>query len=118
MDDRYGGDVLAKGWRDAGRRVIPDVEASVDLVVEVDDDGFCGAVTAVRSGQVELEDRHGKIRVFPLGAGFLVDGAPVRLVPPVKRDAGRMRTASGSFVAPEDAGARRSGIAHSRRGSA
>ncbi len=102
MDDRYGGDVLAPGWRDAGRRVTPKVEADVDLVVEVDDDGFCGAVTAVRSGHVELEDRVGRKRLFPLGLGFLIDGERVELVAPrPTQPAGRARTASGSFAAPQ-----------------
>ncbi|RWR17540.1 DUF3097 family protein, partial [Microbacterium enclense] len=44
MDDRYGTDVLARGWRDAGRKKAAEVAASVDLVVEVAGDGFCGAV--------------------------------------------------------------------------
>ncbi len=102
MDDRYGTDVLAAGWRDVGRRKVPDVAAETDLVVEVAADGYCGAVVAVRGGNVELEDRLGKVRIFPLGGGFLVDGEPVRLVPPkATAPAGRMRTASGSFVAPQ-----------------
>jgi hypothetical protein len=102
MDDRYGSDVLAAGWRDAGRKVVPDVPADPDLVVEVAADGYCGAVVAVRGGNVELEDRLGKVRLFPLGGGFLVDGEPVKLVAPkATQPAGRMRTASGSFVAPQ-----------------
>lgn len=102
MDDRYGTDVLASGWRDAGRKVVPEVPAEPDLVVEVASDGYCGAVVAVRGGNVELEDRLGKVRLFPLGGGFLVDGEPVKLVAPkAAQPAGRMRTASGSFVAPQ-----------------
>ncbi|MGR6742462.1 MULTISPECIES: DUF3097 domain-containing protein [Microbacterium] len=102
MDDRYGSDVLAAGWRDAGRKVVPDVPADPDLVVEVAADGYCGAVVAVRGGNVELEDRLGKVRLFPLGGGFLVDGEPVKLVAPkATQPTGRMRTASGSFVAPQ-----------------
>lgn len=106
MDDRYGADVLAKGWRDVGRRVVPQVPAERDLVVEVADDGYCGAVTKVASGTVELEDRRGKRRLFPLGPGFLVDGAPVVLTAPrPAAPAGPKRTASGSF-AVDDARAR------------
>ncbi|WP_424447357.1 DUF3097 domain-containing protein [Microbacterium arborescens] len=102
MDDRYGTDVLAAGWRDAGRKVVPEVTADPDLVVEVASDGYCGAVVAVRAGNVELEDRLGKVRIFPLGGGFLVDGQPVRLVAPqAAAPSGRLRTASGSFVAPQ-----------------
>ncbi|WP_243076882.1 DUF3097 family protein [Microbacterium sp. SS28] len=106
MDDRYGTDVLAAGWRTQFQRTLERVPAERDLVVEVADDGFCGAVTDARSGTVELEDRHGRRRVFPLGPGFLVDGADVVLVPPApKAPAGPSRTASGSF-AVEDARAR------------
>ena len=103
MDDRYPADVIAAGWRDAGRRTVPRIEASADLVVEVAADGFCGAVIGVASGLVELEDRRGRHRLFPLGPGFLVDGADVVLTPPSATAAPRTpaRTASGSFAAPE-----------------
>ncbi|WP_405373326.1 MULTISPECIES: DUF3097 family protein [unclassified Microbacterium] len=101
MDDRHGADVLASGWREAHRTVVPKVPATRDLVVEVAGDGYVGAVTRVASGHVELEDRHGRARLFPLGGGFLVDGAAVVLVPPAAAaPAGRARTASGSFAAP------------------
>ena len=100
--DRYGGDVLASGWRDAGRRAVPQVAADIGTVIEVAGDGFCGAVTRVQSGTVELEDRLGKRRLFPLGGGFLIDGAPVLLGPPTPAAAkAPARTASGSFAAPE-----------------
>lgn len=102
MDDRYGTDVLAAGWRDAGKKQVPVVEAERDLVVEVAGDGFCGAVVGLQSGHVELEDRGGRRRLFPLGGGFLIDGEAVTLAPPrAKAPAGRARTASGSFAAPE-----------------
>ncbi|MGP3535363.1 DUF3097 domain-containing protein [Microbacterium sp. RD1] len=102
MDDRYGTDVLAAGWRDQGRRLVPEVAAERELVVEVADDGFVGAVTKVASGTVELEDRLGRRRVFPLGGGFLVDGEVVKLAAPKPAaSTGRQRTASGSFAAPE-----------------
>ncbi|MFE1645565.1 DUF3097 domain-containing protein [Microbacterium sp. P01] len=106
MDDRYGTDVLAGGWRDRGARVLARVEASRDLVVEVAADGFCGAVTRLESGLVELEDRSGRRRQFPLGAGFLIDGQDVVLIPPAPRaPTTPKRTASGSF-APQDERAR------------
>jgi hypothetical protein len=105
-DDRYSQDVLFAGWKDAGRRVVPHHEAERDLVVEEVATGFCGAVVRVEKKVVTLEDRHGKLRLFPLGAGFLVDGQPVVLVnPTMKAPAGRARTASGS-VAVADAPAR------------
>lgn len=103
MDDRYGTDVLAAGWRTQSTRQLARVEASRDLVVEVADDGFCGAVVGLASGMVELEDRHGRRRLFPLGAGFLVDGSDVVLIAPTSAPArsGPQRTASGSFAAAE-----------------
>jgi hypothetical protein len=102
VDDRYGADVLAKGWRERNRKVIPRVPVERDLVVEVTADGFCGAVTGLSSGNVELEDRAGRRRLFPLGPGFLIDGTDVVLVPPVAAaPATPARTASGSFAAPE-----------------
>ncbi|MEC5182695.1 hypothetical protein RCH12_000125 [Cryobacterium sp. MP_3.1] len=105
-EDRYSNDVLAAGWREAGRRVVPQQEAVRDLVVEEVATGFCGAVIRVEKKVVTLEDRHGKLRLFPLGGGFLVDGEPVVLVPPrAAAPAGRGRTASGS-LAVADAPAR------------
>ncbi|QAY74024.1 DUF3097 domain-containing protein [Agromyces protaetiae] len=101
--DRYGSDVLAGDWKARGRKVIPEVEASRELVVELAADGYCGAIVGIEHGHVVLEDRFGKRRLFPLGHGFLLDGEAVRLVAPkAKAPAGRLRTASGSFAA--DAG--------------
>ncbi|MDQ0896085.1 DUF3097 domain-containing protein [Agromyces ramosus] len=97
--DRYGGDVLAGDWKARGRRTIPTVEAERDLVVELAENGFCGAIVRLEKGIVTLEDRFGNTRIFPLGHGFLVDGAAVQLVAPKpKAPAGRLRTASGSFA--------------------
>lgn len=103
MEDRYGTDVLAAGWREHGRRAIPQVEATAELVVEVVADGYCGAVVGVASGLVELEDRTGRRRLFPLGPGFLLDGQDVVLTRPAaaSKPATARRTASGSFVAPD-----------------
>ena len=106
MDDRYGQDVLSPGWRDAGRTRIPTQEATRDLVIEEAATGFCGAVVRVEKNIVTLEDRHGKLRLFPLGSGFLLDGAPVVLVnPTMTTTKARARTASGS-LAVADAPAR------------
>jgi hypothetical protein len=98
MDDRYGSDVLAAGWRERAAKPVPAVAAEVDLVVEVADDGYCGAVTRVQGGNVELEDWKGRKRLFPLGGGFLIEGAPVRLIAPSAQPQGPKRTASGSFA--------------------
>ena len=65
--------------------------------------GWVGAVVRVEKsgGQhvVELEDRAGRTRTFPLGPGFWIDGEPVILTAPVGRTpAAPTRTASGSTV--------------------
>ena len=75
--------------------------AEPGLVVEDPASGFCGAVVRVDKGNVVLEDRHGKRRTFPLGAGFLLEGVPVILRPPTRKGpAAPTRTASGSVAAP------------------
>ena len=102
MDDRYGSDVLATGWRERGFAKPTDVAAERDLVVEVAGDGFCGAVTRIEAGMVELEDGRGRRRSFPMGGGFMIDGKPVRLTVPTTKPAGRTRTASGSFAVADD----------------
>ena len=109
MDDRYGSDVLAAGLaRRSAPAQLPRVEAARDLVVEVADDGFCGAVVGVASGTVELEDRHGSPAHVPARARIphrRRGCRPRRRRPlPAARAAPR-RTASGSFAA-EDARAR------------
>lgn len=104
-DDRYGSDVLAGFDRRAKAAPPPDAAAEFDLVVEHVATDFCGSVVRVEGRTVELEDRHGKRRVFPLGPGFLLEGRPVTLVPPARmRAAGApkaARTASGSIAGPE-----------------
>ncbi|MFJ8893773.1 DUF3097 domain-containing protein [Leifsonia sp. NPDC102414] len=97
-DDRYGTDVLASDWKNAGRKTVPQVEAVRDLVVEDAASGFCGAVTRLEGQFVELEDYFGKKRVFPITGSFLIDGEPVALVHAKKDGGGRARTASGSFA--------------------
>jgi hypothetical protein len=89
----YGRDVLSGPQQ---RREIPEVEAEPGLVVEDPASGFCGAVVRFESGNVVLEDRHGRHRLFPLTpAGFLLDGRPVTLVRP-RPAAERAMSASGS----------------------
>jgi hypothetical protein len=94
--------VLAGDWR--RRRVVPEVAAERDLVVEAAGSGFCGAVVDCGKDAVTLEDRRGRRRVFPLAAaGFLLDGQPVTLVrpPPAAGVApASRRTASGSIALP------------------
>jgi Protein of unknown function (DUF3097) len=96
--DRYDTDPLATDWRSRGTKQVPTQEAVKDLVVEEARSGFCGAVVRIERSTVELEDRFGKTRVFPLGPGFLIDGEPVILVVPSRRGTEqRAKTASGSF---------------------
>jgi hypothetical protein len=114
--DRTGGRTGGRIWdsgfgpRDLprpgrGARPLPEVEAASGLVVEEVTTGFCGAVVRVEKTPggytVTLEDRFAKRRVFPLGPGFHLDGAPVVLVRPqpaatVGAAAATTRTASGS----------------------
>ncbi len=83
--DRYGSDVLRGTWR-TPRPAAAQVPAEPGLVVEEAETGWVGAVLrAEKSGGlhiVELEDRRGRTRSFPLGHGFRIDGQPVELVPP------------------------------------
>lgn len=94
--DRYGTDVLAD---DPHRCRTPrSVECAVEpgLVVEDPQSGYVGAVVRIEGGRVELEDRNGRVRVFPLGPGFLVEGRPVILTAPRRATRATARTASGS----------------------
>ena len=96
MADRYGIDVLADNPHQPRKPRSVECAADVGLVVEDPMSGYVGAVIRVEGGRVELEDRHGKVRVFPLGPGFLVDGRPVVLTAPRREAPTQKRTASGS----------------------
>ncbi len=99
--DRYGSDVLQSDWRSPKRGRSTPIEADLGLVVEEVTTDWCGAIVRVERdlGTVELEDRRGKRRTFPLGPGFLLEGVPVILeasAPPApKRET---HTASGSIA--------------------
>jgi hypothetical protein len=96
--DRYGRDVLADGPR-RGKPLVEQRPLEADLVVEVADTDFCGAVITWDRSSVTLEDRHGARRVFPLEpAGFLVEGRTVTLAPPARAPRGPLRSASGSIA--------------------
>jgi len=83
---------------------VREVPAERDLVVEEAATGYCGAVTRVEKTPegltVTLEDRHGRLRVFPMvPRGFLIDGEPVTLVRPRAPAArGPLLSASGSVA--------------------
>jgi hypothetical protein len=88
------------------KRELPEVPVARGMVLEEVQSGWVGAVTRVeKSGGmhvVALEDRRGKSRSFQLGYGFLLEGQPIRLMPPAPRPANNTaagspgRTASGS----------------------
>jgi len=108
VNDPYGADVLAGDWRVPKAGPSREVEAETGLVVEDVETGWCGAVVRVEKAGgmqvVHLEDRRGHSKGFPLGPGFLLDGAPVILTRPTATAraaaqaarAAASRTASGS----------------------
>ena len=99
-----------------GARRPRSVEVPIEygMVLEDISSGWVGAVTRVeKSGGVhlvELEDRRGRKRSFPLGGGFWLEGKPIIALPPKAAPAqkapalttagGRALTNSGS-IAPE-----------------
>jgi hypothetical protein len=108
VSDRYGSDVLSGDWKVPPRGRSREVEAVTGLVVEDVETGWCGAVVRVEKAGgmrvVHLEDRRGRTKGFPMGPGFLLDGAPVVLTPPTAAARAQLadaraaasRTASGS----------------------
>ena len=102
--NRYAGDVLAAGWQQKAKKVIPEITLERGMVLEDAATGFCGAVTRWENGLVVLEGRGDKRRSFPIGHGLLLEGEPVLVtVPPRARSAATSgtpgRTASGSVAA-------------------
>ena len=105
----YSQDVLAGGGRSRTPKVA-EISADSGLVIETSDGAFCGAITATgravyageRRDTVTIEDRHGRLRVFPLlPAAFRLDGQLVTLVVPAAQPPQvqpRARTASGSYA--------------------
>jgi hypothetical protein len=106
--DRYRGDVLAAGWQQRTRKVVPEIALQRGLVLEDATTGFCGAVSRWENGLVVLEGRGNKRRSFPIGHGFLLEGKPVlvRVPPRAPADAAAVgrpgRTASGSIAGPAE----------------
>jgi hypothetical protein len=95
--DRYGADVLANNPHNSRRPRSTEQAVELGMVVEDPQSGFVGAVVGVEGSRVELEDRKGRRRVFPLGPGFLLEGKPVILTG-LRRSApaAAQRTKSGS----------------------
>ncbi|HLR56589.1 MAG TPA: DUF3097 domain-containing protein [Beutenbergiaceae bacterium] len=101
MNDRYGFDVLSDDPHRRGKPTTADLPVARGLVIEDVESGYVGEVTGLENsgGQIlmELTDRWGATRMFPLGPGYWVEGKPVNLLPPVRRSqAAPRRTASGS----------------------
>src|ERR1700753_479392 len=99
VDDRYGSDVLARDPH-SGRKVrSAELPIELGMVVEDAQTGYVGAVVRVEYGRMELEDRHGRTKPFPIGPGYLVDGKPVILTAPRRPSPDAVaRTASGSVA--------------------
>ncbi|HEU5485776.1 MAG TPA: DUF3097 domain-containing protein [Microlunatus sp.] len=106
--DRYTTDVLAAGWQQRAKKVVPEVVLERGLVLEDAATGFCGAVTRWENGLVVLEGRGDKRRSFPIGHGLLLEGKPVLVKAPARKPSaaagGRTsgRTVSGSVVGPAE----------------
>jgi hypothetical protein len=66
------------------------------MVLEDPQSGYVGAIVRVERGRVELEDRRGGRRVFPLGPGFWFEGQPIALTAPKPAQRAPERSASGS----------------------
>ena len=99
MADRYGSDVLANNPHRKPRSTEHPVQ--LGLVVEDAQTGFVGAVVRVEYGRMELEDRDGRRKPFPIGPGYLIDGRPVILTAPRRAaPTAPKRTASGSVAVP------------------
>jgi hypothetical protein len=99
VDDRYGSDVLTRDPHHPRRIRSTELAIELGMVVEDAQTGYVGAVVRVEHGRMELEDRHGHTKPFPIGPGYLVDGKPVILTAP-RRPAPKVvtRTASGSVA--------------------
>jgi hypothetical protein len=95
--DRYGTDVLANNPHRKPRSTEQPVE--LGMVVEDAQTGYVGAVVRIEYGRMELEDRHGRRKPFPIGPGYLIDGRPVILTAPRRAaPTAQARTASGSVA--------------------
>lgn len=97
MADRYGSDVLANNPH---QKKVRSTEQPVEIGMVVEDaqSGYVGAVVRVEYGRMELEDRNGRRKPFPVGPGYLIDGKPVILTAPKPAAPKATRTASGSVA--------------------
>lgn len=74
------------------------------MVVEEVETDWCGEIVLIDRdlGTLTLEDRRERRRSFPLGPGFLLEGKPVILTPPLRQPQTQAAglTASGSVAVP------------------
>src|ERR1700754_1036760 len=99
VDDRYGSDVLARDPHSGRKGRSAELPIELGMVVEDAQTGYVGAVVRVEYGRMELEDRHGRTKPFPIGPGYLIDGRPVILTAPRRGvPTTPSRTASGSVA--------------------
>ena len=69
------------------------------MVVEDANTGYVGAVVRIEYWRMELEDRQGRRKPFPIGPGYLINGRPVILTAPRRAaPTAPARTASGSVA--------------------
>ena len=102
MDDRYGRDVLARNPHASKKSRSTEQPVEIGMVVEDAQTGFVGAVVRVEYERMELEDRQGRTKPFPVGPGYLIDGKPVILTAPRRTGPkAATRTASGSVAVPQ-----------------
>jgi Protein of unknown function (DUF3097) len=95
--DRYGADILANDPHRKPRSSERPVE--LGMVVEDAQTGYVGAVVRIEYGRMQLEDRQGRRKPFPIGPGYLIDGRPVILSAPQRAaPTAPARTASGSVA--------------------
>ena len=86
------------------RPVSAEVPVAPGMLLEDVTTGWVGAVVSLETiggmRVLGLEDRRGRVKVFPLGPGFLLEGEPVVVVEPRRAPAARKpsRTRSGSVA--------------------
>ena len=93
MDDPYGTNTFEfdphRDGPDAHRPRSREVHVEPGMVLEDVTTGFVGAVIRTEKSAgiyvIELEDRRGRRRSFPMGGGFWLDGRPIIALPPLPR---------------------------------
>ncbi|MGB0969984.1 MAG: DUF3097 domain-containing protein [Mycobacterium sp.] len=99
MADRYGTDILADDPHRTRRLRSTEQPVEIGMVVEDAQTGFVGAVVRLEYGRMELEDRNGRRKPFPVGPGYLIEGKPVILTAPKKACANPTTTTPSGSVA-------------------